>query len=137
MDEMMNSLDKAVRALECCIVSDETAECPPGCPFGGEPDCETLAKKAAMNELKPRMMTLSEVLDPDWMEAIYIESIERPGYMPPVSVWHNGGGTMEIRRFYAAPESLDVREYGKTWRCWTRRPTAKQAEAVKWDENLP
>lgn len=25
-------------------------------------------------------------------------------------------------------------EYGKTWRCWTSRPTDEQREAVKWDE---
>jgi hypothetical protein len=24
-------------------------------------------------------------------------------------------------------------EYGKTWRCWTSRPTDEQREAVKWD----
>lgn len=25
-------------------------------------------------------------------------------------------------------------DYGKTWRCWSSRPTDEQREAVKWDE---
>lgn len=25
-------------------------------------------------------------------------------------------------------------EYGKTWRCWTSRPTDAQREAVKWND---
>ena len=25
-------------------------------------------------------------------------------------------------------------DYGKTWRCWSRRPTEEEREAAKWDE---
>lgn len=25
-------------------------------------------------------------------------------------------------------------EYGKTWRCWSRRPTDEEIKAVKWDD---
>lgn len=48
----MTKLDKAIYSLECCIESDETAECPPGCPFGGDPDCEEKVKKLAREVLK-------------------------------------------------------------------------------------
>ena len=48
----MTRLDKAIFALECCIESDETCECPPGCPFGGDPECETDAKRLARDVLK-------------------------------------------------------------------------------------
>lgn len=48
----MTDINKAIFALECCIESDETCECPPGCPFGGEHDCETKAKKLARDVLK-------------------------------------------------------------------------------------
>ena len=48
----MNKLDKAIHALECCIESDETAECPPGCPFGGDQDCETKIKRLARELLR-------------------------------------------------------------------------------------
>lgn len=27
-------------------------------------------------------------------------------------------------------------EYGKTWRCWTSRPTDEQRKAVKWNEGV-
>lgn len=29
--------------------------------------------------------------------------------------------------------SLSPKDYGKTWRCWTSRPTYEQREAVKWE----
>lgn len=28
---------------------------------------------------------------------------------------------------------LPTNEYGKTWRCWTSRPTDEQREKVKWE----
>lgn len=50
----MTKLDKAIYSLECCIESDETAECPPGCPFIDDPDCkcELEVKKLAREVLK-------------------------------------------------------------------------------------
>jgi len=27
-----------------------------------------------------------------------------------------------------------IKAYGKTWRCWTARPTDEQRKAVKWDD---
>ena len=30
-------------------------------------------------------------------------------------------------------EGLRTAVYGKTWRCWTERPTEEQRKAVKWD----
>ena len=48
----MTRLNAAIYALECCIESDETAECPPGCPFGGDPDCEMKTKQLARDVLK-------------------------------------------------------------------------------------
>lgn len=48
----MTKLDKAIYSLECCIESDETAECPPGCPFIDDPDCEEKVKKLAREVLK-------------------------------------------------------------------------------------
>lgn len=50
----MTDIDRAIHALECCIESDETCECPPGCPFGGDPDCEMKAKMLARDVLKAR-----------------------------------------------------------------------------------
>ena len=29
---------------------------------------------------------------------------------------------------------FDNKYYGKTWRCWTARPTDEQREAAKWNE---
>ena len=30
-------------------------------------------------------------------------------------------------------DNYNTKEYGKTWRCWTSRPTDEQREAVKWE----
>lgn len=29
---------------------------------------------------------------------------------------------------------LNINNYGKTWRCWTAKPTDEQRKAVKWDD---
>lgn len=29
---------------------------------------------------------------------------------------------------------LDRDDYGKTWRCWSRRPTDEERRAAKWDD---
>ena len=89
----------------------------------------------AMKLLKarePRMMTLEEIKDGEscWFSAgkefvtrpvicVHREDDARKPYI--TFVWQFGTFSWEIEN------------YGKTWCCWTARPTDEQWKAVEWD----
>ena len=83
---------------------------------------------AMLKAQDPRVMKIGEVLS--WMnsdrvtrEPIVIEI--RSG----VCAWIIDDEVREL------PGEADLSSdlYGKTWRCWTSRPTDEQREAVKWE----
>lgn len=85
-----------------------------------------------------RVMTLEEVKD---NEVMYLEDFTEPDdgvepiIRPAVNVEAKNGGIVMLdsatwdEGFIFVVDS----EYGKTWRCWTQRPTDEQREAVKWE----
>lgn len=98
-------------------------------------DCfSRLAKDALelLEEQEPRVMTLEEVLSQEW-DYVYIETEHRP-YSKEIEAYC---GTHTI---YCSTTVVHKRqtsgdsEYGKTWRCWTARPTVEQREATPWNE---
>lgn len=81
---------------------------------------------------EPRVMTLEEVNALDW-DYCYLEQERLPGkeyrgmlgkYIMTCVTWPS---------ITAAKISQGKDNYGRTWRCWTSRPTDEQREAVKWD----
>ena len=42
-------------------------------------------------------------------------------------------GKIDTRKRVAVRYLMDA-DYGKTWRCWSRRPTDKERKAAKWDD---
>ena len=91
---------------------------------------------AVANMLKaqePRVMTLEEVkmLDSDYY---YLESMRSPGkelreivgaYVLTCVTWPS---------ITWARQTMGDSGYGKTWRCWTSRPTDEQREATPWND---
>ena len=84
---------------------------------------------------KPRVMSFGELrkagnLVPCWIEEKYV--------MYPDLLQDSNGtyyGRMQLRDGIL-PKSyylLEKDQYGKTWRCWTRRPTDEEREAAKWE----
>ena len=84
-----------------------------------------------LKEQKARVMTLEEVLSQEW-DYVYIETEHRP-YSKEIEAYC---GTHTI---YCSTTVVHKRqtsgdsEYGKTWRCWTARPTDEQREATPWN----
>ena len=80
----------------------------------------------------PRVMTLEEVNALDW-DYCYLEQERLPGkeyrgmlgkYIMTCVTWPS---------ITAAKISYGAENYGRTWRCWTSRPTEEQREKVKWE----
>lgn len=79
----------------------------------------------------PRVMTPEEVNALDW-DYCYLEQKRLPGneyrrmlgeYIMTCVTWPS---------ITAAKLSQGMDNYGKTWRCWTSRPTDAQREAEAW-----
>lgn len=131
-EKVMNDRETVIKALEYCAVG--TNDCF-GCPLTSK--CKGVinaAMVAALKYIKPRVLTIEEVLDPDYFDPVRLEVPDLQG-TPWVSV-HGfpDEGIVRLRRLYADPEDAPIAEYGKTWRCWSGRPTAEQRKKVKWDD---
>lgn len=81
----------------------------------------------------PRVMTLEEVRDK--ADHMYLEKHSKTGsdlYGCAIrGDWDGYGIELLMGEYDTARERWS--DYGKTWRCWTSRPTDEQREAVKWD----
>lgn len=94
--------------------------------------CATKDALALLKAQEARVMTLEEVNALDW-DYCYLEQERLPGkeyrgmlgkYIMTCVTWPS---------ITAAKISQGKDNYGKTWRCWTSRPTDEQRESVKWD----
>ena len=86
---------------------------------------------ALLKAQEPRVMSLEEVINSD--SPVYIEGGAAGGtwaMMPKVLETVIEFVANGVHTLYPA---FITNEYGKTWRCWTSRPTDAQREAVKWD----
>lgn len=93
------------------------------------------AFSAALHRAEPenRLLTLGE--------AQQISSEDGGTWMEEKTAWglahitpiDNQTGACYIYTFFAK-FPLMAEKYGKTWRCWSRKPTPEQMEAEKWEE---
>lgn len=132
----MADAEKVINALECCNDPERPKcyKCPEQGPGFGYA-CRDNVWTAALALLKaqvPRVMTLEEIQDGG-------------------CYWFDAGKDFAIRPVICVLKEEDARkryvcfawqfgtfcceadDYGKTWHCWTSRPTDEQREAVKWD----
>lgn len=104
------------------------------------------AFSAALHRAEPEMrpLTLDEALElgEDDDSIVYIESrrFGGCGWYQPCSIIcdsSEAGQKNEIH-FYEPgnnlPEFWPEAEYGKSWRCWPRKPTPEQMATEKWEE---
>ena len=88
---------------------------------------------ALLKEQEPRVMTRLEIEQSEecivWFEDDQFDSYalvdgidQRNGWVWLIIV---GNISLQQRR--------DYENYGKKWRCWTKRPTEDQRKAVKWE----
>lgn len=85
-----------------------------------------------LKEQEPRVLTLEEVKAFDW-DYCYLEEERLPGkeyraicgdYALTCITWP----CVTSMRIQHGDDS-----YGKTWRCWSARPTDEQRKTVKWE----
>ena len=130
--------NKVIKGLEWCMNEKHDCYREKGCPYENEGDdvgCKYALHRDALAMLKaqePRVMTLEEVNALDW-DYCYLEQERLPGkeyrgmlgkYIMTCVTWPS---------ITAAKISYGAENYGRTWRCWTSRPTKEQMEAVKWE----
>lgn len=97
-----------------------------------------------LKEQEPRLLTLEEVLACSprtewlWFEEPACTSVKAKGFAMVCAQISDIGDYFvsaavpnewydDVLEFYSV-------NYGKTWRCWSARPTDEQREAVKWND---
>ena len=103
---------------------------------------------AALHRDEPEMrpLTLAEVLElgKDDDSIVYIETrrFGGRGWCQPCAIIFDSSaeGQKNEIHFYepgnGLPEFWPEAEYGKSWRCWPRKPTPEQMVAAKWEDKI-
>ena len=91
-----------------------------------------------LKEQEARVMTLDQLEDAldtvVWLETPVSENLA-DGYSLIMAYSHKYGHMLFDSPFGDNPsqDRLEYSEYGKSWRCWNKRPTDEQRQAVKWE----
>ena len=129
--------EKVIKGLEWCMNEKHDCYREKGCPYENEGEdigCKYALHSDALALLKaqePRVMTLEEVkmLDRDYY---YLESMRSPGKELREIVGAYGLTCVTWPSITWARQTMGDSGYGKTWRCWTSRPTDEQREVTQW-----
>lgn len=139
----MGEYEKVIKGLECCV-AQPLPKCE-ACPYEADTEegtCFLMDKMhedalALLKAQEPRVMTIEEIEQwnqPDvWMEMKDGKPDICGDYLMPMTRMHYEFWCAIIVDGSKHPPALNGDYYGKTWRCWTSRPTDEQREAVKWD----
>ena len=129
LEEIYNSFRYCITQLRC-----DNCQRASGC-FGAKviniPASLALDVANVLADAFPKVITLDQACGN--LDAVYFESIYGPctwvdGYIADDLV------NAELRRFSSDPIIVPLESYGKTWRCWTSRPTDAQREAAAWQK---
>ena len=134
----MPDREKVIKALECCrYVETWSFHNCEICPYKeaghGVVGCEDQLVSDALDllkEQKPRVMTPYEV------RAEYeIVWLDRKNISCEVAILQRIACSIYEFSIMGTDEmpSLLESQYGKTWRCWTFRPTEEQMRDTKWE----
>ena len=87
---------------------------------------------ALLKEQEARVLTLEEVRERKPFH-LWVEDLETGAQVFPVA--YVGGLYVDSAEDWSVdPDHRNTPEYyGKTWRCWTARPTDEQRKAVAWE----
>lgn len=133
----MMDLNDTIRAFRCCVqIPPDCANCPEQGPgFGIE--CKNDVKVSVFHWLKaqePRVLSVDDLKAVSGTTAtVFVEERRGMRYSEMAFVY--------IERVYGEDVMFHgqksifghvVKEYGKTWRCWTLEPTKKQMEEMAW-----
>ena len=92
---------------------------------------------ALLKEQEAKVLTIDQLEDAldtvVWLETPVSENLA-DGYSLIMAYSHKYGYMYFDSPFGDNPsqDRLEYSEYGKSWRCWDKRPTDEQRQAVKW-----
>lgn len=142
---MDNLREKVITGLECCVLRDpdDKRQCD-DCPYR-HPD-GVITNSPCVNGLMGNALSLLKAQEPRVFDADEIVLSAEPSKW----LWVERKGDYCAEAFKAGKTisgliAFDSEtpgaflycerpdEYGKTWRCWTSRPTDEQREEVNWE----
>ena len=142
----MPDREKVIKGLEHCEFGVYATCYEKKCPYYQIHDC---TDELCIDELKNDILALlkeqAKVLTVDeledaldtvvWLETPASENCA-DGYSLIMAYSHKHGYMFFDSPFGDNPsqDRLEYSEYGRTWRCWDRRPLEEQRKAVMWDE---
>lgn len=142
MDDLREKVLRGLACLSNPFVQDADERDCEHCSYDSA-SCFLDITSDALSLLKaqqPRAMTLEEVWNRGDNEPLFLEYVLPsraelcPAIFQPDNSDRGGGdGYMCVVGKWCASGFYNVREYNKTWRCWTSRPTDEQRKAVKWE----
>lgn len=147
----MPDLEKVIRGLECCILRDPDDKCRcADCPYNqheiSNAPCANGLKFDALSLLKSQQARIAELEAAQTARVMTPEEVEKVGQGD--IIWEELRCNNECiplmrerndfyfphKAYLYLGEIIDCDDYGRNYRCWTKRPTDEQREAVKWDD---
>lgn len=136
----MTEREKVIKGLEYGINDDMDSQ---SCPYyedsridiGFMREVPVSLLRDALALLKaqePRVMTLEEINAFDW-DYCYLEEERLPGKVYRSTLGNHALTCVTWPSITTAKNTHGCDGYGKTWRCWTTRPTNEQREAEPWN----
>ena len=112
------------------------AACEATSPMGTSKEA---ALSAALHRAEPEMrpLTLDEIYakidDEDW-NVVWIEGPDSQKAEPMCPYYKEGNKIVFCAPPFVRAWEETISRYGKSWRCWPRKPTLEQMAAEKWEE---
>lgn len=130
----MTEREKVIKGLEWCMCEKHDCYIEKGCPYENESDdvgCKYALHRDALALLKaqePRVMGVDEV-----REWIGKQRVDREPIC--VEVKDNICAWIVSDEYWDMQMDINLSGdlYGKTWRCWTSRPSAAEREVTAWN----
>lgn len=85
-----------------------------------------------LKEREPKVIDISEIYTAKKLD-VWIENKSENTVHPLMLIETEMTNKSQTAFFYPMLVR-PIKAYGKTWRCWSARPTDEQRKAVKWDE---
>jgi len=91
----------------------------------------------AIEALKPRVMTLDEVVTAKPGTVVWLEDFDKPdvisGLLKRLFISTKVIDFLIVKEEVNNEVTADLEVYGSGWRCWTSKPTKTQRKEVKWE----
>lgn len=146
----MKKPEEIKMGLECCVNGYKCGKC---CPYyrGKITKCtselsrnalayiQRLESKLAEYEKPNKPLPIGEIVAeyertvPLGIDCAYVVEFREEGYVTRCLIDRMGAAVVAAWNC-GAIDLLFERDYGKTWRCWPRKPTDKERKAAKWDD---